>query len=902
MNPPAIEDAIKLHKAGQLAEAEAAYWAFLERNPSDKAALYGLAVTVRKTGRPQQAVELLKRLLQSAPQFEDGYNDLIIVLRELGRFDEAIAVAQQAVLVAPASPKAHINLGIVLGDVLRFSDAIACYREGIRLAPHLAEGHCNLGLALLKLTRLDEAAEALREAARRDPTAVQVHMNLGHTLLGLGEVEGACATYRKGMEADPRHANVHANLLLAMHYLPEIDAQKTGKEHRKWAERHAESLRDEWMPFINDRNPERPLRIGYVSSDFRRHSVWYFFIPLLERRNRRMFTTFCYFNFPMSDDLTERVRTSCDGWREVVGMRDEELARLIRFDEIDILLDLSGHTSGNRLRTFARKPSPIQVTYLGYPNTTGMTAMDYRLTDGLVDPPGKTELLHTEKLWRLPTCAWCYQPVERAPEIKPRSDGPIVFGCFNAQMKMNRKDIAAWAEILRRVPDSRLLLKSAGAGQASARRKIFAQLEAEGISPEKVETVGMVAEPIEHLRTYHRVDIALDTFPYGGTTTTCEAMWMGVPVVTLAGETHVSRVGVSLLTNVGLSELVARDAEEYVAIAVGLANDGERLAKLRSELRGRMTLSSLMDGKRFTGEFEDACRLMWRRWCAEQRPGTASATEQLREGVADQQAGRLLDAEREYRRVLSADRNNAGALHLLGTIAGGVGLEQEAVRLIRRAIDVWPDHVEARRDLGALLAKQGRYDEAIAEHLEAARIRPDYFDAHLALGDMFHQLGRNEEAVQSYSRAAAIKRDSTEAYCGLGESLLALGRANEAVAEFSRAAQVSPGVAAAQFGLANSLRASGRQAEALKAYVAAITAKPDFALGYYTLGQTLEEVGRLDNAAGAYQRAAEIDPGYVAAWQALGQLLQRQGNGEQARECFARAMAISQGGSGRLKS
>jgi predicted O-linked N-acetylglucosamine transferase (SPINDLY family) len=314
--------------------------------------------------------------------------------------------------------------------------------------------------------------------------------------------------------------------------------------------------------------------------------------------------------------MTERIKRSCDTWRNIVGVADEAVAKLVRSDGIDILVDLSGHTNGNRLLVFARKPVPIQVTYLGYANTTGMKAIDYRLTDALSDPPGMTDQLNTEKLWRLPICAWCYQPPEIAPDIQPRGDGPITFGCFNAFGKINPRLTAIWAELLKVVPGSRLLLKSVGAGEASSRQRLAGQFAEHGIASERIEMLGRIADLRGHLELYHRVDVALDTFPYHGTTTTCEALWMGVPAVCLAGKTHVSRVGVSLLNCVGLLELVAKTPEEYVSIASELAANLSRLSGLRGRLRNTLKSSPLMDGARFAGEVEGAYRQMWRHWCA----------------------------------------------------------------------------------------------------------------------------------------------------------------------------------------------------------------------------------------------------------------------------------------------
>jgi predicted O-linked N-acetylglucosamine transferase (SPINDLY family) len=357
------------------------------------------------------------------------------------------------------------------------------------------------------------------------------------------------------------------------------------------------------------------LRIGYVSADFRRHSVGHFLLPLLEHHDRQFGEVFCYCNLHVRDDFTERMKRNCGHWRNIFGLSDQEAASLVRSDAIDVLVDLSGHTAGNRLKLFALKPAPVQVTYLGYPNTTGMTALDYRLTDALADPPGMNDELNVEKLWRLPGCAWCYDPAEKGPDIQPRENGPITFGCFNAFAKINELLVAIWAKLLERVPGSRLLVKSAGAGAVSAKGRLLEQFAKHGITGERIELLGWIADSMGHLNLYGRVDVALDCYPYHGTTTTCEALWMGVPVVSLAGRTHVSRVGVSLLGNVGVPELIAQTPPQYVQIATELGGDLPRLRELRRTLRGRMKQSPLMDAPRFARNIESAYRQMWRNWC-----------------------------------------------------------------------------------------------------------------------------------------------------------------------------------------------------------------------------------------------------------------------------------------------
>lgn len=344
-----------------------------------------------------------------------------------------------------------------------------------------------------------------------------------------------------------------------------------------------------------------------------------FLLPLFRQHDHADYEIICYCDVLKCDGMTDSLRACADGWENIVGWGDERVANKVREDEIDILVDLSGHTTGNRLLVFARKPAPVQISYLGYPGTTGLSAMDYRLTDFLSDPPGTTESLHTEKLWRLPVCNWCYGEPDGAPPVQPLPagvGGPICFGTFNNFAKASPAILELWAAILNAIPCSRLMIKSGALAEQSVRRRINQWFGWRGIQPERLELRGHEPDISSHLEAYNQMDISLDTFPYHGTTTTCEALWMGVPVVTLAGRTHVSRVGVSLLTTIGLPELIAQSIEEYVTIAAGLAKDLPRLTELRRTLRARMQASPLMDAPRFARNIEAAYRQMWRKSCA----------------------------------------------------------------------------------------------------------------------------------------------------------------------------------------------------------------------------------------------------------------------------------------------
>jgi predicted O-linked N-acetylglucosamine transferase (SPINDLY family) len=430
-------------------------------------------------------------------------------------------------------------------------------------------------------------------------------------------LDDAIAAYRQAMLLWPHFSDANSNLLLALNYHAGMEPRTIFEEHLRWNRELAEPLR----PFIqtprNDRSPDRRLRIGYVSPDFRDHPVGHFLLPLLAKHDHERFEIFCYAPpVPPPDSMTERLRAHADHWRSLTGLADGRAAELIRQDQIDILVDLSGHTSYHRLLLFAHKPAPVQVTWLGYPNTTGLATMDYRLTDAYADPPGLSESWHSEQLWRLPQCAWCYRSPGSSP-VTLRNNGPITFGCFNNFAKVTEPMLLLWARILQAVPHSRLLLKTRALGSGSTQQRVRQILCEAGIGAERLELRGYEAAYDDHLAFYQRLDIALDTFPYHGTKTTCEAMWMGVPVVTLAGTTHASRVGVSLLSNIGLPELVASTPEEYVRLAAELATDASRLSHLRNTLRQRMEGSPLMDAPRFARDVDSAYRSMWQKWCAQ---------------------------------------------------------------------------------------------------------------------------------------------------------------------------------------------------------------------------------------------------------------------------------------------
>jgi protein O-GlcNAc transferase len=580
-----LDSAMTHHRAGRLAEAERIYRDVLAQDSNQPDALHMLGVLSGQMGQLDTAVELIRRAIRIKPESALAQNNLGTTLAKQGQIDEAIAALRQAILLKPDYADAYYNLGSALRETEWLGEAIDCFREAIRIKPDSAEAYNNLGSTLKRIGELDEAITTFREAIRLKPD----------------------------------YTDAHCNLVFALQFHPGYDAKMILEELRRWNQRHAEPLRKFIRPHTNNRDSDRRLRIGYVSADFRIHSVSRFLLPLLCHHDHGAFEIICYSDVLKSDGVTDRLRACSDRWENIVGWTDERAADKVREDEIDILVDLAGHTGGNRLRVFARRPAPVQVSYLGYPGTTGLSEIDYRLTDSLADPPGKTESLHSEKLWRLPVCNWCFSEPEDDPTVGPlpaEAGGSICFGTFNNFAKASPTIMDLWAEIVIATPLSRLLIKSRGLGDKSVREQIYRRFASRGVQPDRLEIRGHEPNVVSHLAAYNRMDIALDTFPYHGTTTTCEALWMGVPVVSLAGQTHVSRVGVSLLNSVGLPELIAQMQKEYVEIAIELAKDLPRLAKLRHMLRPRMRASPLMDAPRFARNIESAYREMWRDWCA----------------------------------------------------------------------------------------------------------------------------------------------------------------------------------------------------------------------------------------------------------------------------------------------
>jgi protein O-GlcNAc transferase len=610
---------ISLREQGNVDEAITAYRRAIGINPDFAEAHFNLGAALRAQDELDEAIAACRQAIRIRPDYAQAHCSLGIVLREQGKLEEAIAAYRQAIGIKQDYAEAYSNLGLALDDQGKHDEAIVAFRMAIGFKPDLAEAHYNLGTALQNLGKLSEAIAACRRAISIKPNHALAYSNLGVALDAQGKHAEAIAAYRQAIGIKPDYAEAHSNLLFCLNRIDDVTTEQIFAAHREWDERYG---RQAPRPggYSNNREPGRRLRIGYVSPDFCRHSVAYFAEPLLQGHDRRQVEVFCYAEVRRPDQVTARLQGLADHWRRTAGLSDDAVAERIRMDGIDILVDLAGHTAHSRLRVLVRKPAPVQATWLGYPNTTGLKAIDYRLVDAVTDPAGDADAFASETLVRLEGGFLCYAGAKDAPEPAAPpclKNGWVTFGSFNNPAKVSAFTFDAWAALLARLPRAQLLLKGKPFADDGTRALFLQRLGERGVAVDRVELMAPLPDPAAHLAAYRQVDIGLDPFPYNGTTTTCEALWMGVPVVTLRGDRHAGRVGASLLTQIGLSDLIANSADEYVAIAAALAEDPARLNELRRSLRPCMAASPLCDGRAFARKVETAFRGMWQQWCGE---------------------------------------------------------------------------------------------------------------------------------------------------------------------------------------------------------------------------------------------------------------------------------------------
>jgi predicted O-linked N-acetylglucosamine transferase (SPINDLY family) len=604
---------VTLQALGRLDEAEASLLRALKIQPDLADTHNNLGNTLKALGRLNEAEASYRRALQLNPGNAEAHYNLGITLHDLGRLDEAEASYRRALEINPNNATAHNNLGATLKNLGRLDEAETCCRRALEISPDFADAHINLGATLMAQGRLDEAENSFRPALKINPGSALAHSNLGVALHDLGRLDEAADNYRRALEIKPDFAEAHGNLLFALNYHPDLSAEEIYRTYQEFDALRGIPLRSNWQAHDNDKNPDRRLRIGYVSPDFRQHSSRHFIEPLLAHHDKTQVEVTAYAELVAEDAMTARYRTYVEHWVPTGGMSDEALAERIRSDGIDILVELAGHTAGNRLLAFARKPAPVSLSWLGYGYTTGLSAIDYYLTDEASAPTG-SEGLFAEQVWRIATPAYAYRPSADMGEVNKlpaQQRGYISFGTLTRSIRVNHRTIRLWAEILKAVPNSRLIMDSSAFQTPVMQERMAARFAQHGINRERLE-IGFHSPPWDVLRG---IDIGLDCFPHNSGTTLFETLYMGIPYITLAGRPSVGRLGSSILQGAGHPEWIAESEDDYVTKAVELASDMTGLSKIRSNLRKQMESSPLRDEAGFTRKVENAYRRMWKIWC-----------------------------------------------------------------------------------------------------------------------------------------------------------------------------------------------------------------------------------------------------------------------------------------------
>lgn len=573
------------------------------------------ALQLSQAGNHAEAEKLCRRMLSADPSDARVWCHLGSCCLSMNRNQEAIKAYEQAVKRQPRFAEAVNNIGVAYARLGKVDEAIAAFKQARALRPNWAEPNISLGNLYVTHERFDEALEAFSHAGRVEPNNAEPQSLMGSIFSRLGNLKKGAEHFLESVRLNPRNFVAHSNLLLALNYDPDIDPNLLLQEHR-WFDRLQGQGLSPIPPHVNLRDPERPLRIGYISPDFRRHAVAWFMLPVFRAHDPNLFKLYGYANQSELDPITEEFRSYCAGWKQITTMNDAQVVEQMRADGIDILVDLAGHTSGNRLTVLTRRPAPVQVTYLGYPNTTGLQAVQYWITDAAADPP-ELPAYCTEEVVRLAGCFCCFAP----PDGLVASDSPpcvakrhVTFGLLHKMAKYNGMMIDLWTRVLKAVPTSRLMIHRDSLDR-SVQERLLGEFVKCGIAADRIELVKQTAKEGAHYAAYAKVDISLDSLPWSGHTTSCESLWMGVPFVTLRGSRHAGRMSASILQTVGLKELIAENPDQFVQICAELAGDTARLLRYRKELRQRVSQSSLCDPKGFTRGLEAAYRQIWRKWC-----------------------------------------------------------------------------------------------------------------------------------------------------------------------------------------------------------------------------------------------------------------------------------------------
>lgn len=958
-----------LHRTGDSERAEELYRQVLHVAPRNNIALTNLRILLNTQKRSGEMLSELKQAVEFDPGNEEVWYNLGCAYTDLHNYESAIKSYEQALSLNPRHANSLMNCGNALLALTQYKEAEKYYRLAVEHHPEMAEAHNNLAITLNAQGRKQEAADCFEQALSINPDnfdalsnygvllvqmnqadrarkllehcyAVAPHFaaginNLGHVLKEQGKIKEAITFFRKAIETDPNYAAAQSNLLFCIQFDPDISMAEIKAEHEKFGQLHGTPLMPYWPKHKNMPNINRRLRIGYVSPDFRGHVVSYFIEPILANHDRQQFDIYLYSNAAKHDKKTPELLAYANKWRDISRLPDNLATELIELDQIDILFDLAGHTAGGRLLTFARKPAPIQITYLGYPSTTGLVAMDYRLTDAFADPIGTSEEYYVEKLLRLPNSLWCYRPPVEAPEPGPLpalTNGYLTFGSFNAVGKIGPAVIALWAKLLKAIPDSRLLM-TAIAGK-SIQENIREQFAQHGVASDRLEIHDRLATEA-FWKAVQQADIALDPFPVGGGTTTCETLWLGTPVLTCIGDTFLSRAGYSLLNAAGLGKFAAHSEGEFIDIARRWAADLPGLASLRESMRSKLSTSALIDEKNFTKNLEQLLKTVWHEWCVERLHSKIWTQNDSRNDILLSQNNRAMqyqaqdqprEAEQIYHDILALAPDNTDALNGLGLLAYHQQDYAAASDWFRQSLAIEPRQHETLNSLGGALQALGQADGALELFRRAVELKPDYTDALHNLAHVFQKQGRLEDAALCYTQVIEHHPDQISAYCDLSLLLQDLAHFDDAETYLRQAISLSPHTPELHNNLGNLLRAQKRHSEAVRCFEEAIRLNPEAADCYTNLGTVFSDVkaydkahacfsralelkpdsadalfnrgvayweaGQYDESIQSYRKVIEIDPKHVRAVINLGAVFERLRQDQEAEACYRRALEL----------
>lgn len=840
----------RLFASGEFAAARRLAEQIMARDPAAATAAHVAGLIAHRDSRFEDADRYLRAAIAAVPNDPEQYANHAAVLRALGRLGDAEAAARAALALAPDRVETHNNLGNILRDSGRHGESIACYQAALRLAPEFADAWSNLAWVLSLDGRAAEAEQAARRAIECDPRNSNAYNNLGGALMRQSKLREAETALREALRLRPDFALPQSNILFCLNYRDDLSPETIFAEYQQWDARHARALAPAEPHFALDHTPGRRLRVGYVSPDFRTHAVALFAEPLLAAHDRSQVELFCYAEVPVEDTTTQRFRALADHWRSTLGRSDDELAAQVRRDGIDVLVDLAGHTAGNRLLVFARKPAPVQIEYMiGHGCTSGLSAIDGFLADDVLAPPG-AESVFSEQLVRLPRIPLAYRPPEGMPPVAPlpaRATGRVTFGYFGRTVRLNDGVVAAWARILRALPGSRLVLNSAPYAEPAGRADWTARFAAHGIGPEQLALICTTPQP-RTWEAYGAIDIALDPFPHNAGTTTIEALWQGVPVLTLAGRPTVGRFGAAILHAAGLDDWVAGDLDAYIARAVAAAGDLDALADLRAALRPRMQASPLRDPAGLARAVERAYRDLWDEW-------NEGAVPRLHRLYAN---GEAEAARALANRLIARDPTQAEALHVLGAFAYEAGDAATAATLLARA----PERADILCDLAVMQRTQGDPGAAEQTLRRALALDPGLVPALGNLANVLLDQSRADEAEAVLVQAVERAPDQPWLRRSLALALLARQDAAGAETQLRQALAIAPDDAEVHETLGALLSQSGRPIEAEQYHRAALPRLKDKSRCLSNLAVALQMQARHAETERCYREALELRPDY----------------------------------------